>query len=488
MAAPATLPLPVRGGQYRTTGLPGGWVRIHDVPIFGELKARERSNPMPIGRAWHLAALADARVDERGGYLMPLHVGHHDDVTRVRRAGYVHPKDVSGTVYRGRRMSVVRADLYVPGHIAGEIRSGELPYCSVELGPKWDRPEIFSVALLDHEPPQFKFPLITLAASDAEGRKMMSRRQAGRTGRGRVVTFKFDQQGTAMPQDPNNPAASSDDNHMAVDADNAVTPGIRDEDGQMAMDGVLTPDEGATADPGAAAADAVVATDAVAEPEEQVPGWAAKMIALLELMADNAGIVRAPEEEFAGEAADVSADPPIVEPADEDDEMAKKRVGQMGAQGGGSLANNPEIVRLRAENEALKTRLDERDQREKFSAMLRDAETELAGKNVHVTQGMRDRMRETLEAAGTGDTGERMLKIVTDTFSQLGVADPPESLDDQDVEPVSDDAPELEFFSRQGPDELEYGRRLLTEWNASRASGSQLEFNDFCRARGVNIT
>lgn len=157
-----TQTLPILGGQYTARVYPDGSADILHVPIFGELEAFARRNQQPIGEEWHRAAWRADQQLAAQQYLPPAHVGHHDDGTPTRRAGFFRIVDVRRSLYRGRLQSTVFADfLRIPADIFARIRAGELPYVSAEIC-RWDRPEIASVALLSDEAPAFKFPLLTV--------------------------------------------------------------------------------------------------------------------------------------------------------------------------------------------------------------------------------------------------------------------------------------------------------------------------------------
>jgi hypothetical protein len=168
MSVPATVELP--GGAYTAERAPSGKWTVHDVPIFAE-HVREDfcGDPLIIGADWLRAALAMATIRRnRDGYLAPLHIRHHDlgfggATSPVESAGFILPTRVGTMAVEGRDRAVLFADLLnVPDAIYQRIRAGELPYRSVEILNTAEPPEISSLALMDHDVPYFRLPLLTI--------------------------------------------------------------------------------------------------------------------------------------------------------------------------------------------------------------------------------------------------------------------------------------------------------------------------------------
>jgi len=152
------------GGGYRAEQNSDGTWNVLDVPIFGEhVRMYEGEEPFVVDRQW-LESAVKAAQDRwtQDGYLPPLHVRHHSSMQSAESAGHFMLKGLQRITYEGKPLTVVMADLLrIPSWIYEEIRDGRLPYRSVEILE--DRPEIDSLALLDHEVPYFRFPLLTIA-------------------------------------------------------------------------------------------------------------------------------------------------------------------------------------------------------------------------------------------------------------------------------------------------------------------------------------
>jgi len=153
------------GGRYDARQNSDGTVDIFGVPIVGELRKGERRDlpEFEITEEWLKAALGQAQKRFSEGYLPPLHVHHHGDEFVAPRAGFFISRRVGDFVLNGNPIKTIFADfLRVPKTQAEMIMRGELPYCSVEVLNTEGTPEIDSLALLDSEPPQFRYPLITI--------------------------------------------------------------------------------------------------------------------------------------------------------------------------------------------------------------------------------------------------------------------------------------------------------------------------------------
>lgn len=128
---------------------------IHRVPIFVECE-RDGIN---FDAAWIGAAVSKAMKRQRGGYMPPLHVRHHNDGEAPIAAGFFKVTGTGIIDFQGTRRSAVLADLIItdPGTRA-EVMAKRLPYRSVEIfdvaAPGFD-----SLALLDHEAPFLELPM-----------------------------------------------------------------------------------------------------------------------------------------------------------------------------------------------------------------------------------------------------------------------------------------------------------------------------------------
>lgn len=153
--------LKIIGGDYTAKQNDDKTWNVYDVPIFAEHKVKGRP---AIDKEWLLAAVERSKdLQEKNKYLAPLHVNHHEFGGKVISAGFVFPKKVEEIELDGKNIWTLFADfLSISDEMYGKIKAGRLPYRSVEvLDP--DKPEITSLALLSHDAPFFKFPLLKIA-------------------------------------------------------------------------------------------------------------------------------------------------------------------------------------------------------------------------------------------------------------------------------------------------------------------------------------
>lgn len=138
---------------------------IHDVEIFcactrGDFVADER---------WVMAAFNDALSSFREtGYDPPLHVRHHERETAatdaVKSAGTFHVTGVRPITLQKKRRSAIIVDLHVTDmDVADDILAGKLPYRSVEIFDVDEPPSIDGLALLNHEAPFLKLPMLMVS-------------------------------------------------------------------------------------------------------------------------------------------------------------------------------------------------------------------------------------------------------------------------------------------------------------------------------------
>lgn len=151
---------PPEGGRYAADRNPDGTWNLRDVPIF---VARGRYT-----EEWCRAAVAKDAVRRTENHAAPLHVNHHEftgnpsEAIAVQEAGLLALKRVDQIVYEGEKLPAVFADfLAVPPKVYQRIKARRLRYRSVEiLNP--NRPEISSCALLSHDVPALKLPMLTV--------------------------------------------------------------------------------------------------------------------------------------------------------------------------------------------------------------------------------------------------------------------------------------------------------------------------------------
>lgn len=160
---------------YRATKNHDGTWNIYDVEIYaanvrsfgmvpvlakdGDIKPEELV--LKHDGDWLQQAIETAKVDfDERGYEAPLHVNHHGRDEQVVEAGTIMPRYVRKTLYEGKLLDTLFADLRnVPDAIYQQIKAGRLRYRSAEVPPTMQaKPEIKGLALLPHQPPHFKLP------------------------------------------------------------------------------------------------------------------------------------------------------------------------------------------------------------------------------------------------------------------------------------------------------------------------------------------
>lgn len=161
---------PVAGGQYLSERNADGTWNVYDVPIFA---AHERFG-FSFDRAWQEKAVANAQALAASGYVAPAHVHHHElfvsPQVGVERAGFYLPKRVEERSYpwsAGAVATTIADLLKIEDATYQEIAAGKLPYLSVEIrGEEFDpeKAAFNGLALLPHEAPYFRFPLLTVGA------------------------------------------------------------------------------------------------------------------------------------------------------------------------------------------------------------------------------------------------------------------------------------------------------------------------------------
>ena len=188
----------------------GTWT-IHDVPIFAEHTDDRGEESVEFSAKWLSRALKRAKVREDEGYLPPLHVAHHGSPEDVQAAGKFRVTRMATINHGGKEVLALYADLVgVRPEFYSRIRRGELSYRSVEILDV-DNPEIDSLALLDHEVPYFRFPL--LRVQEGARRRATPVLAYSAVGRARTVLVQFAEE-AAMPED-NKP--EEEEEKMAAD-------------------------------------------------------------------------------------------------------------------------------------------------------------------------------------------------------------------------------------------------------------------------------
>lgn len=158
-SAKASASLP--GGRYRSEQNPDGTWNVYDVPIMGagELPLGN-GKPFEIDRAWLESALAKAKISEAEGYASPLHVNHHETGEPVEGAGQFVLTEIRDGVCDGEKMPLLYANLIrVQPYVYQRMMAGALAYRSFESVDVRNE-GVTSLALMAHQPPRFKLPLL----------------------------------------------------------------------------------------------------------------------------------------------------------------------------------------------------------------------------------------------------------------------------------------------------------------------------------------
>lgn len=163
------IPITMMGGQYRAAQAEDGTWTVFQVELFAAHVDTRHALPDEQGdvysEQWLREAIRTAhRRAVEDSYFAPLHVGHHG-AGDVRRAGHIVPTHVRKVMLEGRMVPVLFGNLVgIPDRVFQELRQGELPFRSVEVQPH--NAEILSVALLEHDVPFFRFPLLTIGETE----------------------------------------------------------------------------------------------------------------------------------------------------------------------------------------------------------------------------------------------------------------------------------------------------------------------------------
>ena len=147
--------------NYRTTKNPDGSLIIHDVEIFAECVHTVGGE---FDSGWVERAFANLQSKAAEKYYPPLHVLHHEAVHEYNDAivsgGHFEATAIREVMLDGRPVKAIIADLHVTNpEVAARIVAKQLPYRSVEIMDP-EREFLDSLALLDHEAPFLKFPML----------------------------------------------------------------------------------------------------------------------------------------------------------------------------------------------------------------------------------------------------------------------------------------------------------------------------------------
>lgn len=134
-----------------------GSLTVHDVPVFVTCQRGKYE----FDEKWLDAALSRAKQAEGDGYLPPLHVRHHgrDSVTP---AGVFRATNKKMVRFKGGIRPAIIADLIITNpEVVADVMAKRLPYRSVEIFDV-DKPNLDSLALLDHEAPFLELPMLVV--------------------------------------------------------------------------------------------------------------------------------------------------------------------------------------------------------------------------------------------------------------------------------------------------------------------------------------
>jgi len=133
-----------------------GHLVIRCVPIFMDCQR----DGLVFDRNWVNQAVVQAKKAASDGYLPPLHVHHHGTDNPVEPAGFFEVTHAEEIDFRGKRRLAVFADLTITNEgVEWDVLQARLPYRSVEILSA-ERPNIDSLALLNHSAPYLEFPML----------------------------------------------------------------------------------------------------------------------------------------------------------------------------------------------------------------------------------------------------------------------------------------------------------------------------------------
>ncbi len=453
------------GGRYSAKTNADGTLDIFDVPIVSELDKGERADlpEFEITPKWLAAALKRATARAARGYLPPIHIHHHDDGPPKERAGFFRIKRVGDFDLAGKPVKTLFADLLrIPKAVAEKILSGELPYRSIEILNVNSEPEVDSLALLDSQPPQFRYPLLSIGRMIAAAGS--SNPLAARAIPTAAVAFAASPKKNAAailfnfpgepPMDDANPVVDQDPEVQNLEAAEGPLTCAAFEAAMSKLTAALTASfDGslskhfeafgqkmqAGAAPVAAPADASMA-------KEEPDGDEEKMNA-------------AKDEEDAG-----AAKPKFVDPTTESSIVAKA-VKAVKAEFAGVLAESKgEIQGLKAAAAARDKKDAEKDKNSKKVESLRAARASLRGAHIELTEEVEADLK------AMADAGDEPLKRYVAGVVRSAPRDP-ESFDALSANfSASNDPAELAEF-QNSPAKLTVARELTKQFNAMAARG-----------------
>jgi len=192
--------------KYRWVEQPNGAYTIFSVPVFSTYTRDGES----VGVNSLRGVVAAFQKMRATGYYPRVHIGHHADNGADRRgAGYLDNLFLSGkTIY---------ADIVeIPKRIFAEIKQNKrYPYVSAEYSPEQRR--ISTVALLESQPPFFKFPLIDLV-SEGEKPEKFSKNFSSWAARNKLISFQ-ENGDKKMNENENEPVEEEKDEKLSEEGE-----------------------------------------------------------------------------------------------------------------------------------------------------------------------------------------------------------------------------------------------------------------------------
>lgn len=403
------------GGSYPADQNPDGSWNVRGVPVFAAHRRFGRS----FGRAWLDRAVRQAQEDHAAGYIAPLHVAHHGTGEDVLAAGHFMATGIEERVYEGRSVPVVVADfLQVPDEVYQRIRSGRLPYVSVEIGDL-SKPQITSLALLEHSAPFFKFPLVTIGDEQPAAAKTLAASAPVLAYQGEHLTlFQFGGSPVKKPAKSTKPARR---------------PAAIYEGDPAAMVGdVLAKVAEAIKTSVAQAIDSALSEFSVAEAEPEMP--AEEEVA---------------EESMEEDLAPAEAPPMAAQASTRPLRLTQDR--QIAAYAAQSAAMAGRLAALEAKHKAAEARAE-------GEGVIAAAMAEL---RTYSVDGAEQQLRQQWAAGGKTAVDAFVTAIKT-----YGVQAPPESWTG-DLPAGAGDAPEVAAYALAGPQKLREARRMSAIYAAS---------------------
>jgi len=164
--------------EIKSTGTqPVKLFTLYDWEVFGEVtvtKTNEKTGKdetYKFDKKYLKDMVEHAQKEEETNYFLPVHTKHKD---KDKNGNFISSNESAGVV-KGIRLeerdgeSVIIAGQWtkIPEHIFRGILEYQWKYRSVEMN-NYDNRKISSVAILDIEPPEFKFPITEVNVDDKE--------------------------------------------------------------------------------------------------------------------------------------------------------------------------------------------------------------------------------------------------------------------------------------------------------------------------------